>query len=180
MRSTFSFLKDLDQNNNREWFQDNKSRYGESHLEMITFADKLLQEMNIHDVIATPSGKKSLYRIYRDVRFGKDKTPYKTNWGGGLKRAGADRRGGYYYQIGLKENFVMGGFFGPNAQDLLHIRNQFAQDASMLRDVIASDRFKSFFGELLGTQLKSSPRGFGIDHPDVDLLSRPLKTHFKW
>ncbi|MEO9869558.1 DUF2461 domain-containing protein [Ekhidna sp.] len=170
MQTTFDFLKKLSQNNNREWFQANKSSYQASHEEMISFADQLLKEMNKHDVIETPTGKKSLNRIYRDVRFKKDKTPYKNHWGGGLYRSGAERRGSYYYHIGIAGSFVMGGFFGPNSQDLLHIRNQIAQYADPLREVVTSKAFKRSFGELLGSQLKTSPRGFEKDHPDIDLL----------
>lgn len=170
MQQTFSFLEKLSTNNNREWFQANKEMYQASHEEMIAFADRLLETMNKHDVIATPNGKKSLNRIYRDVRFKKDKTPYKTHWGGGMYRAGAERRGSYYYHIGLEGAFVMGGFFGPNAQDLLHIRNQIAQDGDFLREVIESKNFKKHFGKLLGSQLKTAPRGFEKDHPDIDLL----------
>ncbi|MEP5613253.1 MAG: DUF2461 domain-containing protein [Cyclobacteriaceae bacterium] len=170
MKKTFEFLKILDKNNNREWFQSNKDQYTEAHEEMIEFADRLLVEMNKHDVIQTDSGKKSLYRIYRDVRFGKDKTPYKTNWAGYLRRATAERRGGYYYQVGPKGSFVMGGFFGPNPQDLLHIRRQLEQDADPLRNVINSKEFKGFFGELLGAQLKTAPKGFDKEHTNIDLL----------
>lgn len=170
MNQPSSFLQKLDKNNNREWFQGNKHLYEESHQEMIGFADELLTEMNKHDLIDTPSGKKSLYRIYRDVRFGKDKTPYKTNWAGSFKRATADLRGGYYYQIGIHGAFVMGGFFGPSSKDLLHIRNHIVADADPLRQVFESNNFRNFFGELLGSQLKTAPRDFEKDHPDVDLL----------
>lgn len=170
MLYTLSFLKKLTKNNNRKWFQDHKPEYEQAHQEMISFADKLIKEMNAHDVIETSSGRKSLFRIYRDVRFGKDKTPYKTHWAGFMRRAGADRRGGYYYRIGLNGAEAMGGFFGPNAQDLLHIRNQLAQDGDLLRDVIESNDFKSFFDELLGDKLKTAPRGFEKDHPEIDLL----------
>ncbi|MEP1093896.1 MAG: DUF2461 domain-containing protein [Cyclobacteriaceae bacterium] len=170
MKKTFDFLRILDKNNNREWFQSNKNQYVEAHEEMIGFADLLIEEMNKHDVIQTDSGKRSLYRIYRDVRFGKDKTPYKTNWAGYLRRATAERRGGYYYQVGPMGSFVMGGFFGPNPQDLLHIRKHLEQDADPLRDVINSNEFNGFFGEMLGSQLKTAPKGFDKDHPDIDLL----------
>jgi uncharacterized protein (TIGR02453 family) len=170
MNNTLKFLKKLDQNNNRNWFQENKSLYENSHSEMLVFAEELLAEMNTHDLIETPSGKRSLMRIYRDMRFSKNKTPYKTNWGGGLKRAGAERRGGYYYQIGPKASFVMGGFFGPNKEDLLQIRKQIAQDAKPLREIIDSKEFKRFFGLLQGSQVKTSPRGFEKNHPDLDLL----------
>ena len=170
MQTTFDFLSKLSHNNNRDWFQANKSEYNASHEEMIAFADQLLEEMNKHDVIETPNGKKSLFRIYRDVRFSKDKSPYKTHWAGSIRRAGDDRRGGYYFHIGLEEIFIMGGFFGPNAQDLLHIRNQLAQDSDPLREVLSSKQFKTTFNELLGEQLKTAPKGFEKDHPDIDLL----------
>ncbi|WP_425390472.1 DUF2461 domain-containing protein [Ekhidna sp.] len=170
MQRTLSFLSDLSQNNSRDWFQANKEVYDAAHEEMIAFADKLLSEMNSHDVIGTPSGRKSLYRIYRDVRFSKDKTPYKTHWAGRMRRAGAERRGGYYYKIGLKESYAVGGFFGPNAKDLLHFRNQIALDADPLRSILESKAFKTTFGELQGEQLKTAPKGFEKDHPEIDLL----------
>ncbi len=170
MKKTFDFLKSLDQNNNREWFQVHKADYTASHEEMIAFAERLIAEMSQHDLIQNMSGKKSLFRIYRDVRFGKDKTPYKTNWGGFMKRASAERRGGYYYQVDPKGSFVMGGFFGPNSQDLLHIRKHLEQDADVLRDIISSKSFKTFFGEMLGEQVKTAPKGFDKEHPNIDLL----------
>jgi len=160
----------LDKNNNRNWFLKNKKLYEQSHEEMLLFADKVIHEMSSLDNIETTSGKQSLFRIYRDVRFGKDKTPYKTNWAGWLKRATSDLRGGYYFQVGLKGSFVMGGFFGPNPKDLLHIRKQFAQDPDPLRLVIQSKQFRDFFGELRGSQLKTAPRGFDKQHTSIDLL----------
>ncbi len=170
LQFTLTFLSSLSANKNREWFESNRPAYEKSHKEMILFADLLLAEMNVHDVIETPSGKKSLFRIYNDARFGKDKSPYKDNWAGHFRRASAHRRGGYYYQIGPKEAFVLGGFFGPNPQDLLHLRHQLAQDAEPLRQVITSEEFTSFFGKLLGEQVKTAPRGFEKEHPDLDLL----------
>lgn len=136
---------------------------------MRDFADRVVDELNTHDLIETV-GKRNLFRIYRDVRFGKDKTPYRTNWAGYFKRATAERRGGCYFQVGPKGSYVMGGFFGPNAKDLLHIRNQLMLDSSLLREVIGSKRFKKFFGQLGGSQLKTAPRGFVKQHPDIDLL----------
>ncbi len=170
MKSTLKFLRKLDKNNNRNWFNENRGGYEKSYEEMIDFADQLLAEMDNHDIVGTSSGKKSLYRIYRDVRFRKDKTPYKTNWGGRMRRSGAERRGGYYYQVGPKGSFVMGGFFGPNKEDLLHIRRQINQAPEPLRDIIESKQFRDFFGTLNGSKLKTAPRGFDKDHPDIDLL----------
>jgi uncharacterized protein (TIGR02453 family) len=170
MKNSLDFLVDLSQNNNRDWFTANKPRYERSHLEMVDFTQSLINEMAKYDVLVPRSPRQTLFRIYRDVRFSKDKTPYKDHWSGFLRRHGVDRRGGYYFQIGPMESFVMGGFFAPNAQDLLHIRNQLAQDAEPLREVIGSKKFLNFFGELRGEQLKSAPRGFPKDHENIDLL----------
>ena len=170
MKETLDYLRELHKNNNRIWFQKNKLIYEQSYLKMQEFADSLMDEMSSHDYLETISAKKSLFRIYRDVRFGKDKTPYKTHWGGFLKRAGAENRGGYYYHISPKSTYIMGGFFSPNKDDLLHIRKHLEQETEPLRDILKSREFKSFFGELGGTQLKTAPRGFDKEHPDVDLL----------
>lgn len=170
MQSTIAFLSDLAKNNHRDWFQSNKTTYEASQLEMIAFADRLLEEMNRHDVIETPTGKKSLFRIYRDVRFSKDKTPYKTHWAGRMRRAGSERRGGYYYYIGLDGAYVAGGFFGPNAADLLHFRNQIAADDEPLRKILEAPPFKKTFRILQGEQLKTAPKGFEKEHPAIDLL----------
>ncbi|MEQ9423166.1 MAG: DUF2461 domain-containing protein [Cyclobacteriaceae bacterium] len=170
MKTTYQFLKKLESNNNREWFTEHKDQYEASHHEIITLADQLIENMNQRDHIENVSGKKSVFRIYRDVRFSKDKTPYKTHWGLFLKRATEALRGGYYLHIEPKNTVVAGGFWSPNKDDLLHIRKQIAQDAAPLRKVLNSKKFKGFFGELQGEQLKTAPKGFDKEHPDVDLL----------
>lgn len=167
---TFDFLKDLKKNNNRDWFQENKKRYEESHKEVYTFADKLIEQLNKKDVIETPSGKKSLFRIYRDVRFSKNKDPYKTNRTGSFRRAGANRRGGFYFCIEPGNTMIGGGFYAPNKEDLQLIRDQISLDASPLRKVLNNKSFKTYFGELRGEQLKTVPRGFDKEDPNIDLL----------
>jgi uncharacterized protein (TIGR02453 family) len=167
---TFDFLKDLKKNNDREWFQENKKRYDASHKEMYTFADALIEKLNEKDLIDTPSGKKSLFRIYRDVRFSKNKDPYKTNRSGSFRRAGADRRGGFYYSIEPGNTMIGGGFYAPNKEDLQLIRDQISMDSSPLRKVLNDKKFKVYFGELLGDQLKTVPRGFDKEDPNIDLL----------
>ena len=171
-KSTFQFLKKVEKNNNREWFQANKDLYLVEHEKVIAFADTLLDTMKLHDNIETLNGKKSLHRIYRDTRFSKDKTPYKTNFGGGMRRATKQLRGGYYYHIEPGCTFVAGGFWGPNKDDLLHIRKHIAADAAPLRKIINSKGFKSTFGHLLGAELKTAPKGFDKAHPNIDLLRK--------
>lgn len=168
--STFDFLKALSENNNREWFQEHKTDYTKAHENIISFADMVLLELQKHDQIETPSGKKSLFRIYRDVRFAKDKSPYKAHFAGAFKRATKALRGGYYFHIKPGESFMAGGFWGPNAQDLKHIRNQIAQDPDPLREILASKGFKKTFGELIGDQVKTAPKGFSKEDPAIDLL----------
>lgn len=168
--SNLDFLTQLKENNNREWFSANKAQFEQEQANIVAFADELLNKLNLHDVIETPSGKRSLYRIYRDVRFSKDKTPYQNYWGGGFRRATKFRRGGYYFHIERGKSFVAGGFWGPNAEDLKRIREELAQDASELRAILAQPSFISSFGVLKGDQLKTSPKGFEAGHPDIDLL----------
>ena len=167
---TFEFLKELAKNNNRDWFAENKSCYEKSHEEMYKFAENLLSKMSEFDTISTPSGKKSLYRIYRDVRFSKNKDPYKINRSGSFSREGADKRGGYYYHIAPGNSFIGGGFFQPNSEDLNLLRKQIEMDATPLREVLENGKFKKYYHQLLGEQLKTAPRGFDKEDPNIDLL----------
>ncbi len=167
---TFSFLKKLKQHNNREWFAEHKALYEASHEELIAFADQLLKGLNQFDQIETPSGKKSLFRIYRDIRFSKDKTPYKTNRSGSFARLGEERRGGYYFSVAPGETVVGGGFYGPSAADLKLIRQQIELDAEPLKAVLNEKEFKSYYGGLQGEKLKTYPRGFDPEHEAIELL----------
>lgn len=168
--SSFEFLKQLKQNNNREWFAQNKEVYQQQLDQVEAFTAGLLNMVNTHDVIETPSAKKALHRIYRDIRFSKDKTPFKTNWSGNFKRAGKHRRGGYYFHLEPGNTFVGGGFWAPDTPDLKRIRDDIAFDATPLQQIIASTEFKTVFGVLEGEQLKTTPKGYDADHEAIDLL----------
>ena len=168
--SNLEFLKLIKKNNDRDWFNAHKERYLHEHEDIIAFAGALLAEMNKHDVIETPSGKKSLHRIYRDTRFSKEKTPYKTNWSGSFSRATKKRRGGYYFHIEPGNSFIAGGFWGPEPKDLKRIRDEFAYDATPLRKILKSKSFVNTFGTLKGEQVKTTPKGFDADSPAIDLL----------
>ena len=180
-KSGFEFLSALKKNNNRDWFNAHKERYLEelSHIER--FADALLAELNKEDVIETPSGKKSLHRIYRDIRFSKEKTPYKTNWSGSFRRATKQRRGGYYFHLESGNSFIAGGFWGPNPEDLKRVRDDIAYDATPLRKILKSKSFISAFGKLQGEQVKTTPKGYDADNEGIDLLRYKqflVKRHF--
>lgn len=168
--SGFYFLRALKKNNHRDWFNANKAAY-QKELELLEqFAEALLRELNKHDEIETPSGKKSLHRIYRDIRFSSDKTPYKTNWSGNFKRATKYRRGGYYFHLEPGNSYLAGGFWAPNAPDMKRIRDEIAFDAAPLRKILKSKTFINTFGALQGEQLKTAPKGFDAAHEAIDLL----------
>ena len=168
--TTLDFLRNLQENNNKDWFTEHKSTYTTSHQEAIQFAEQVMARMSSFDKLEPASGKKSLFRIYRDIRFSKDKSPYKSYWSGFFKRAGENRRGGFGFRIQPDNSYISGGFFGPKSDDLRLLRSQIAADANPLRQVLESDAFKDYFGELLGESLKSAPKGFDREHPDIDLL----------
>ncbi|TDW50337.1 uncharacterized protein (TIGR02453 family) [Flavobacterium sp. 270] len=169
-KSSLDFLQQLKANNNKPWFENNKPEYLKELNHIETFADALLHELSKTDVLETASGKKSVYRIYRDIRFSKDKTPFKTFWGGSYTRATKERRGGYYFHLEQGNSFLAGGFWGPNAGDLKRIRSEFAHDPKRMQEILQSKSFVSTFGTLQGEQLKTAPKGFDINHEAIDLL----------
>ena len=169
-RSGFDYLQKLKKNNHRDWFNANKAAYQKELKLLEQFAEALLVELNRHDEIETPSGKKSLHRIYRDIRFSGDKTPYKTNWSGNFKRATKYRRGGYYFHLEPGNSYLAGGFWAPNAPDIKRIRDEIAFDAAPLRKILKSKTLVTTFGALQGEQLKTAPKGFDASHEAIDLL----------
>ena len=169
-KESVDFLKTLSKNNNRDWFNEHKDTYTKVHDNIVDFADALLAELNKHDNIETPSGKKSLYRIYKDVRFSKDKTPYNSHWSGGFKRATKQLRGGYYFRIQAGNSFLAGGFWGPNPNDLQRIREDIDLNYEDWQKLLADKTLTKTFGKLIGEQLSSAPRGYAKDHPAIDLL----------
>ncbi len=166
--SGFDFLKELDNNNNREWFVANKETFD------ITFKEVKSFFKSIHDQMAKKDSieKFHVHRIYRDVRFSKDKTPYKTYFGLHLGRKKPHLRGGYYISIEPGKSFVGGGFWEPNKEDLNRIRKEIELDDSEFRNILSAPKFVNTFGELKGEELKTAPRGFDKEHHAIDLLRK--------
>ena len=172
-RSTLAFLSDLEKHNDRDWFQANKERYLRAQENMIAFADALLERMKRHDRIATASGGKSLMRIYTDQRFHKDRPPYSPRFGGRLARVKPELRGGYFFRIqpGGRSHITC-GFMGPEPADLKRIRTDIVQDPAAWERLLSAKALRSSFGELIGEQVSTIPRGFPKDHVAIDLLRR--------
>ncbi len=168
-QTTFDFLKALDKNNNREWFSDNKSLYDSSLDNAKTVFKEVYHNLQQHDNIE----KQKIYRIYRDVRFSKDKTPYNPRFATAFSRLGKELRGGYFLQVKPNESMIGGGFWRPEKEDLFRIRKEFEIDDSEIRAILSEQNFVNYFGgKLHGEELKSAPKGFDKEHPAIDLIRK--------
>jgi uncharacterized protein (TIGR02453 family) len=168
LKSTFDYLSQLSKHNDREWFTENKPQFDKEQKKLKSFFEHIKAQLEKIDAI----DKMQVFRIYRDVRFSKDKTPYKTHFSAGFVRQKPHLRGGYYLHIENDASFIGGGFWEPNKEDLLRIRKEIALDASELREIISQSEFKKIFGSLEGEELKSAPRDFEKDHPAIDLIRK--------
>ncbi|WP_456377846.1 DUF2461 domain-containing protein [Lutibacter sp.] len=165
-KTTLDFLKRLKKNNTREWFNEHKPEFQVEKAKITEFYNAILQDLNTHDTVE----RLKIFRIYRDVRFSKDKTPYKPHFAGNFVRATKRLRGGYYLRIRPGESFLAGGFWEPNKEDLLRIRKEFEMDASEIRKILATKTFVKYFGKIEGNSLKTAPRGFDKEHTAIDLI----------
>src|SRR5688572_17651133 len=144
---TLDFLSDLKHNNDRECFAAHKPRYENAHKNAIAFADTLLDTMRLHDNISTASGKASLFRIYADTRFSKDKAPYKTHFGMRFSRGTELLRGGYYFHLEPGHSFMAGGFFGPSPDDLKRIREDIGFNYEEWDELLSRPEIVETFGK---------------------------------
>ncbi|WP_265129458.1 DUF2461 domain-containing protein [Chryseobacterium oranimense] len=168
MKKTFEFLKQLEKNNTREWFALDKPEYDAVVKENKAFFNKIYTELQEHDNLKGIH----IFRIYRDVRFSKDPTPYKTNFGVGYSRSKPMLRGGYYIHLEPGNSFVGGGFWGPDAKDLLRIRKEFEISTAEIEKITSEETFVKYFGQIEGDAVKTAPRGFDKDHPSIDLIRK--------
>ena len=168
-KSTFQFLQKLASNNNRDWFTEHKDEFDQEQKHVKLFYKAIQETLQMHDEIE----KHKFFRIYRDVRFSKDKTPYKAHFAGSFSRSGAHLRGGYYLRLKPGESFLAGGFWEPNKEDLYRIRKEIEIDASEFREILADKEFQKYFGgKFEGEELKTAPKGFDKTHPDIDLIRK--------
>ena len=167
-KEIFHFLKKLKTNNNREWFNDNKSNFKLIEKEIKLFGEELKNRINEHDEIDLFK----LFRIYRDIRFSKDKTPFKTHFGLTWHRTKPMNRGGYYFHIEPNNSFLACGFWDPNPKDLYRIRREIFFDSSELKKIILKNEFLHVWGKLKGNELKTAPRNFDKSHPDISLIRK--------
>ena len=165
--SSFEFLTKLKANNHRDWMQDHKKEYQSSEKQLKAFYAAVVERLNENDEIE----KTKVFRINRDIRFSKDKTPYNVHRSVSFSRAGAHRRGGYYLRLEPGNSLMAGGFFSPEPADLLRIRKEFEMDDQEIREILAQKEFKKAFGGFnTEYQVKTAPKGFSKEHPAIDLI----------
>lgn len=171
--STFHFLKSLSQNNNREWFQDNKKAYELAKQDVEQLVQQLLTQAQKFDKsLEHVQAKDCMFRIFRDVRFSHDKSPYKTNFGaainGGNKKI---ERAGYYIHIEPNNSFVAGGWYCPQPDELNKIRQEIDYNSEAFLAILNEKKFKSAFGGLdESNKLKTVPKGYDKENPNLHLL----------
>lgn len=168
-KETLTFLEELSKNNNREWFNERKASFKSHEKDMKLFYESVLEKLRKTDEI----DNFKLMRIYRDVRFSKDKTPYKARFAGSFKRSTEALRGGYFLNIEPGNCMVGGGFYGPNPKDLLRIRKEFEIDVTEINSILAHKKFKSTFPKgIEGEGVKTAPKGFDKANDAIALIRK--------
>ena len=170
--STLQFLKTLEKNNNRDWFNEHKNLYLEAKEEVELFVENLIQEIATFDEeILKIDPKKAVFRIYRDIRFSKNKIPYKTHFGASLGMGKGTKISGYYLHIEPGKSFIAGGVYNPDPAVLKQIRNEIAASGADLVKIIEHQDFRNNFrGLSVEHKLQRVPTGFEKDHPMADYL----------
>ncbi len=172
-KSTLVFLKQLKTNNNKEWFDKNKEKYLAAKDDVSHFVDDLIKSFSAFDKsLVGLKAKDCVFRIYRDVRFAKDKRPYKTNMGAGINAGGKKMEiAGYYVHLEAGKSFLAGGRWMPSSDHLKKIRQEINYNGKDFRKILLNKDFKKYFSEMdVEYKLSRPPKGYDNDHPDIELL----------
>jgi uncharacterized protein (TIGR02453 family) len=172
-KPAFKFLKDLKSNNNKEWFDQHKEKYLAIKKDFENFIHELIIGISSFDKeVEGLDPKKAIFRIYRDVRFSKDKIPYKVHMGAHIISGGSKSpRAGYYFHIEPgNKSLIAGGIWMPEPEVLSSIRQHIDYDSQSLLKIINGKSFKNTFGHIEGEKLSRPPKGFDADHPQIELL----------
>jgi uncharacterized protein (TIGR02453 family) len=166
------FLEELAQNNTREWMQEHKKQYEKVRNTFIDFVSLVLLDMQKVDPdLMELTAKECTFRINRDVRFSKDKSPYKLNFSAYFALGGKKSfNGGYYFHLQPGQSFIGGGIYQPMPDMLAKIRQEIDYNPQIIHSIISQEEFKTYFGEIKGDKLKTSPKGYSADHVDIELL----------
>ncbi|MHC1782337.1 MAG: DUF2461 domain-containing protein [Anaerolineaceae bacterium] len=175
LQSVLQFTGNLKQNNNRDWFQEHRGDYEIARAYFEDYVAALIRELSKTEPLADLTPKDCIFRLNRDLRFTKDKTPYKPYMSAYIAPGGRKSRLlGYYVHIEQGNAMLAGGLYEPDTQQLASWRESIDRNPRPFKDIIGNETFRKFFGEVGGERLKTIPRGYPKDHPEADLLR--LKT----
>lgn len=166
-QQVLDFLEDLAKNNNKVWFDEQKEQFESAKEAALESFNSIYMELAQNDFLEPMK----MYRIYRDLRFSKDKTPYKQHFAMYAGRLKPNYRGGYYLHIQPNNSFLGVGFWNPEKEDLFRIRKEIEVDDE-LQSILDSKIMQSTFGDLYGVELKTAPKGFDRNHPRIELLKK--------
>jgi uncharacterized protein (TIGR02453 family) len=169
---TLAFLRDLRVHNDRAWFEANRERYELARSAFLSLVASVLELLGEDEDLGGIGPEDCAFRIYRDVRFSKDKSPYKPNMGAlmGREGRGSATRGYYLHVEPDGHSFLGGGLYQPSPAELASVRASIAADPSPLKRLISDPAFERLFGHLSGESLKTAPQGYPKDHPEIGLL----------
>lgn len=172
MKDLLAFLTDLKVHNNKEWMDANKPRYKKVRQEFHRWVDELIIRMTEFDPsLAGITAKDSTFRINRDIRFSKDKSPYKSNMGAAIQEGGKKSMNPtYYLHIEPGDSMIAGGLYMPPGDILAKVRQEIDYNAGELKEIVGQEDFKKVFGAISGEALKTAPKGYSKDHPNIELL----------
>ena len=165
-KESFKILDQLRKNNNREWFEQHKTEFKKQQDFAKKFFQEIEQKMQSFDDISDMK----MFRIYRDVRFSNDKTPYKTHFAASFTRRKPELRGGYYVHLEPGNSFLATGFWNPEKDDLLRIRKEIEIEGERFSKVVQNKKVVNAWGDLKGEALKTAPKGFDKEHAYVEFL----------
>ena len=173
--ATLKFLKGLQKNNNKPWFEKNRPAYEDAKADFTQFIQTVIDKQGKKDDgIKDLKAKDCVFRINRDVRFSKDKSPYKNNFGASINRGGKKSvYAGYYFHCQPGEAFVGGGLWIPMPPDLKKVRQEVDYCFDEFKKIIGSKKFISVYGDLIKdaeTSLVKVPQGFEKDNPAAEYL----------
>ena len=173
-KSTLDYLKSLKVNNNREWFNNNRTAYIDAKENFESVVQKIINKLiDFEPIMQGLEVKNCVYRINRDIRFSHDKTPYKSHFGAFIVRGGkknGDKFSGYYIHIEPGNSMIAGGAYMPPSPWLSSIREKIDEEPDKLVKIINSIDFLKYFGKIEGEKLKKAPKGYPANHPNIELL----------
>ncbi|XGV99102.1 MAG: DUF2461 domain-containing protein [Leptolyngbya sp. BL-A-14] len=181
LQPVLDFLVQLEDNNDRGWFEQHRATYENARAQFEQLVDHVIANLRAIEDLGPITAKDCVMRIYRDVRFSKDKSPYRTHFAASIAAGGrkSPRMPYYLHLAPHNQSFLAGGLYMPTSAQLTRFRETIDHNAKPFKAILNHKTFKQLFGELSGEKLKTAPQGYTRDHPDIELLrfKQVIATH---